>query len=44
MSIEVFQPFQTRLIVCPTVIQSFDNLIVRESGFRILIRKVVGAL
>jgi len=44
MFVEVFQPFQTRLIVCPTIIRRFDNPIVREASFGVPVCKVVGAL
>jgi hypothetical protein len=42
--VEVFQPFQTRLIIRPTVIRRFNSPIVREVGFGVPIRKVIDAL
>jgi hypothetical protein len=42
--VEVFQPFQTSLIVCLSITRRFDNLIVREVGFGVLVRKVVNTL
>jgi hypothetical protein len=44
MFIEVFQPFQTYLIICPTIVCSFNNIIVREGGFGIPIHEVIDAL
>ena len=44
MFVEVFQPFQTRLIICPTIIRRFNNPIVREVSFRVPVREVVDAL
>ncbi len=44
MFVEVFQPFQTRLIICPPVICRFDNPIAWEVGLRVPVREVVDAL
>jgi hypothetical protein len=44
MSIEVFQPFQTRLIICPPVTCRFDNLVAREVGLGVLVCEVIDAL
>jgi hypothetical protein len=44
MFVEVFQPFQTSLIVCPSITYRFNNPIVREVGFGVPVREVVDAL
>ncbi len=42
--VKVFQPFQTRLIICPPVIYRFNNPIAREVGLRVPVHEVVNAL
>jgi hypothetical protein len=42
--VEVFQPFQTSLIVCPSITRRFNNPIIREVGFGVPVREVVDAL
>ena len=42
--IEVFQPFQTRLIICPPVTYRFDNPVAREVGLGIPVCEVINAL
>jgi hypothetical protein len=44
MSVEVFYLFQTCLIIRSSIIRRFNNLIVREIGFGVLVRKVVDTL
>jgi hypothetical protein len=44
MSVEVFHLFKTRLIIRPSIIRRFNNPIVREIGFGVLVCKVVNAL
>jgi hypothetical protein len=44
MSIEVFQPFQTRLIICPPVTRRFDNPVAREVGLGVPVCEVIDAL
>jgi hypothetical protein len=44
MSIEMFQLFQTRFIVCLPVIRSFDNPVAWEIGLGVLVREVIKAL
>jgi hypothetical protein len=44
MFIEVFQPFQTRLIVCLSIACWFDNPVGWEAAVGILIREVILAL
>ena len=44
MFVEVFQPFQTRLIICPSIACWFDNPVGWEAAVGIPIREVILAL
>jgi len=44
MFIKVFYLVKARLIVCLSIICRFNDLVKRETTFRVLIREVVNAL